>query len=94
MNNQGFTSGARCNYAQIPPKAPDGKYPDERKYFFLKKRYQKEILQIFFQRTRIGAFQRMMTVGLNVMRNQENATFVELLGTSQNYITLKFLHKA
>jgi len=29
MNNQGFTSGARCNYAQIPPKAPDGKYPDE-----------------------------------------------------------------
>lgn len=41
MNNQGFTSGARCNYAQIPPKAPDGKYPDERKYFLkvIRKRF-------------------------------------------------------
>ena len=46
MNNQGFTSGARCNYAQIPPKAPDGKYPDERKYF-CEKSYQRKGLNVF-----------------------------------------------
>ena len=31
MLNEGYTSGARCNYAKIPDKKPSGKYPEEGK---------------------------------------------------------------